>query len=131
MGRCCERGAMKLLMHNLLASPVKGAEPNYPLELTCARVEIEEQEFDAEFTVASLRRIDYSVLRAAAQQAGFDVLPEAVPEDVNGNLEFLQQLHHALVNLDVMEDSLKCPSSGRTFPIVEGIPNMLLREDEV
>ena len=30
-----------------------------------------------------------------------------------------------------MEGDLECPETGRKFPVAEGIPNMLLREDEV
>lgn len=33
--------------------------------------------------------------------------------------------------VEVIEGELECPESGRKFPITEGIPNMLLREDEV
>ena len=31
----------------------------------------------------------------------------------------------------MIEGDLECPESGRKFPVQEGIPNMLLREDEV
>ena len=33
--------------------------------------------------------------------------------------------------VEVIEGELECPESGRRFPVEEGIPNMLLREDEV
>ena len=33
--------------------------------------------------------------------------------------------------VEVIEGDLECPESGRKFPIQEGIPNMLLREDEL
>ena len=35
------------------------------------------------------------------------------------------------LQVEVIDGGLQCPESGRTFPIQEGIPNMLLREDEV
>ena len=37
----------------------------------------------------------------------------------------------AHVQVEVVEGDLQCPESGRKFPVTEGIPNMLLREDEV
>ena len=40
-------------------------------------------------------------------------------------------MHHALVEIEVIEGHLECPESGRQFPIKNGIPNMLLNEDEV
>lgn len=45
--------------------------------------------------------------------------------------EFLQKLHHILLEIDILEGSLECPETGRLFPITNGIPNMLLNEDEV
>ena len=33
--------------------------------------------------------------------------------------------------VEVIEGKLVCPESGREFPINNGIPNMLLNEDEV
>ena len=35
------------------------------------------------------------------------------------------------VQIEVVEGDLECPETGRKFPVTEGIPNMLLREDEV
>ena len=51
--------------------------------------------------------------------------------DYENDNDFLKQAHHALMEIEVVTGSLKCPSSGRVFPISEGIPNMLLNEDEV
>eukprot|EP01094_Clydonella_sp_ATCC50884_P022829 TRINITY_DN5326_c0_g1_i1.p2 TRINITY_DN5326_c0_g1~~TRINITY_DN5326_c0_g1_i1.p2 ORF type:complete len:122 (-),score=45.87 TRINITY_DN5326_c0_g1_i1:239-604(-) len=121
---------MKLLMHNLLSSPVKGADPSFPLEIVCTRLETGEEEYDETFARSSLQRIEYPALAAASNQLGH-ALPDALPEDAESNEEFLRALHHALVNLDVIEGELKCPGSGRAFPIIEGIPNLLLREDEI
>ena len=58
-------------------------------------------------------------------------LPESVPEDFESNEDFLKGAHQVLMEVEVMEGDLQCPESGRKFPISEGIPNMLLREDEV
>lgn len=35
------------------------------------------------------------------------------------------------IQVEVQEGSLVCPETGRRFPISDGIPNMLLNEDEV
>ena len=42
-----------------------------------------------------------------------------------------RKVHHALLDIHVMEGALICPESGRSFPVTGGIPNMLLHEDEV
>lgn len=36
-----------------------------------------------------------------------------------------------LLEVEVINGDLLCPESGRKFPINDGIPNMLLNEDEV
>lgn len=50
---------------------------------------------------------------------------ESMPEPI------LKEIHHLLFEVHVQEGKLKCPVSGRVFPIKDGIPNMLLLEDEV
>jgi len=35
------------------------------------------------------------------------------------------------LQVEILEGALVCPESGRKFPITNGIPNMLLNEDEV
>lgn len=74
-------------------------------------------------------------LRSAAKNLGVtgkwtaaeDITVEAIVADE----EMLQELHHFLFELHVLEGQLVCPESGRRFPIKDGIPNMLLHEDEV
>ena len=43
---------------------------------------------------------------------------------------FLRTLHHVLLEVVVEEGALICPETGRRFPVVKCIPNMLLNEDE-
>lgn len=57
-------------------------------------------------------------------------LPDLVPEGYEEDEEFLQQAHKALVELDIIEGFLVCPETGREFPILNGIPNMLVNEGE-
>ena len=58
-------------------------------------------------------------------------LPEKITDEMIENVEFLKVLHHVLLEIVVVEGQLICPESGRIFPISQGIPNMLLNEDEV
>jgi len=46
------------------------------------------------------------------------------------NEEILKKLHHILLEIEVLEGDLECPETGRKFPIKNGIPNMLVTEDE-
>jgi len=45
--------------------------------------------------------------------------------------ELLEKLHHSLFEIHVVKGALVCPETGRKFPIDDGIPNMLLHEDEI
>jgi multifunctional methyltransferase subunit TRM112 len=45
--------------------------------------------------------------------------------------DFLKKLHHIMLEVRVVEGNLVCPESGRKFPISKGVPNMLLRADEL
>ena len=44
--------------------------------------------------------------------------------------KFLRQMHHVLLEVDVLEGTLQCPESGRLFPISSVIPNMPLSDEE-
>lgn len=41
----------------------------------------------------------------------------------------LRKIHHALMEVHLIEGELVCPETGRKFPVRQGIPNMLLHED--
>jgi len=89
-------------------------------------------EFNAEMVTRLLPKIDWAVLRTAAESAGHPVdLPEQPVQDYENDEEFLRKAHHALFQIDIINGTLECPESGRKFPITDGIPNMLLNEDEV
>lgn len=66
------------------------------------------------------------------RQIGYiDTLPQEIPQTCTEDTEFLQKLHHILLEVDITNGYLECPETGRQFPICNGIPNMLLNEDEV
>jgi len=95
-----------------------------------------------------LPKINYPALRQACQQLvplgtqlGIAVpkLPDELPPAAADGAaqsssmdEALQaDLHRVLFDIHVQEGFLVCPDTGRNFPIKEGIPNMILHEDEL
>lgn len=58
-------------------------------------------------------------------------LPAELNESLCKNQEFLKQVHHIILEIDIVKGHMECPETGRKFPIEEGIPNMLLNELEV
>ena len=84
------------------------------------------------------KKIDWAAFRSGAADVGITetrktqigyTIPETLPSDLND--EVLKNIHHALLELEVMSGKLVCRHCGREYVIEQGIPNMLLREDEV
>lgn len=113
---------------------MESEEPkNFPLHITIAEGGIKQvpQEFSAEFVVGILPRIDWRALRATAAELGIAALPEALPESYATDVGFLKSVHTLILEVHVTEGALVCGNCQRVYPIVKGIPNMLLNEDEV
>jgi multifunctional methyltransferase subunit TRM112 len=76
-------------------------------------------------------RIDYPALKQGAEQMGVQGLPDTWQEQFWDDPEMVQKLHHALLEVHLEQGNLVCPETGRRFPVQQGVPNMLLHEDEV
>lgn len=64
------------------------------------------------------------------QLPGVDNLPaEATPAMLEDD-DFLQAFHHALLEVHLEDGALICPETEREFRVSQGIPNLLLQEDE-
>jgi multifunctional methyltransferase subunit TRM112 len=134
---------MRLLTHNFLQSNVKHTENGYPLEIQAEKVILEASPMDKDLILKLWPKLDYTVLRNAVQQLSsvaslyesqiqLPELPNAVTlEELEQDDTLLSQMHTVLMDVHVLEGSLVCPDSGRKFPVKEGIPNMILHEDEV
>lgn len=128
---------MRLITHNLLKCNARGLEPSqgYPLRIDAERTEIIPAEYNEELVKNVIGKIDFPALRSAAANLSigdaihtmesFDV------EAIQANEAFLKELHHLLFEVHVQDGVLTCPTTARKFPVKDGIPNMLLHEDEV
>lgn len=118
---------MKLLTHNLLSSRfLKNVQTGYPLKLAAIKVEELKTEYNDEFLHKILKKIDYSVLKDAANECG-QQLPETLDETKEDDLKLV---HKALFDIEVITGILTCPESGKRFNISDGIPNMLCDEED-
>ena len=149
------RTAMKLLTHNMLMSPgtkngyplaievekMETVETEFNGEFTARMVE----KLDYAALLSTLRSVSdagpprartWLVLRFALasdltarisplQLSVETGLPAAVPAEYAGDEEFLKALHHALMEIEILEGYLVCPETQKKFPIREGIPSML------
>ncbi|XP_055897919.1 multifunctional methyltransferase subunit TRM112-like protein isoform X3 [Biomphalaria glabrata] len=124
---------MKLLTHNMLTSNIiKGVTKGFPLKIVPKKVEIKEVDYNPNFIVRTLTKVDWPALQQAATETGHgEDLPSALGENIEQDEELLKKIHNVLLQVEVIEGELVCPESGRIFPITNGIPNMLLLEHEV
>jgi len=127
---------MRLLTHNYLISNVKGTKDGYPLQIEAAEVVVEDSPFDLDLISGIIPKLNYDAIIAGLRQLADKVdpkpadIPEKLPEgDIN--TATLEALYHVLFNIHVIEGHLVCPDTGRKFPIKQGIPNMILHEDEI
>ncbi|KAJ3372528.1 hypothetical protein AMAG_13841 [Allomyces macrogynus ATCC 38327] len=122
---------VRLLTHNMLQCHVKNCTNGFPLRFQDPVIEQHEQEINKEFLVNMLPRIDWNALRTTVDQLGLPELPAAVPENPAEDEAFLAALHRALMEVNIQSGSMVCPECEHVYPIRDGIPNMLLSEDEV
>ncbi|XP_003738375.1 multifunctional methyltransferase subunit TRM112-like protein [Galendromus occidentalis] len=123
---------MKLLTHNMLTSKaIKGVQTGFPLNIVVKKTKTVETEFSSEFIQRMLPKLDWPAFLKAAQTLGVgSQLPDSPPTETTDET-VLRSIHHALVEVEVIEGELICPETERKFPISNGIPNMLLNEDEI
>merc|ERR1712203_186675 len=124
---------MKLLTHNFLQSIVKNVSKPYPLIIEASKIETIEVEFSEIAVKRMLAKIDYAaMLSALSDLKCTHELPASLPEDVESlDEDLMKKLHHAMFEIEVQEGNLVCPESQRKYPVMRGIPNMLLTEEEV
>ncbi|KNB45415.1 hypothetical protein JH06_0916 [Blastocystis sp. subtype 4] len=112
---------MRLLTHNLLIC-------NVAIVVEEGGLSEREDDFNREFILNLLNKLDWQAFRSGAADIGYTV-PDVQPADLTDDV--LKNIHHALFELEVIRGKLVCRHCGREYTIEQGIPNMLLREDEV
>jgi multifunctional methyltransferase subunit TRM112 len=61
---------------------------------------------------------------------GLTTLPPTLTEDLAKDPTFLKALYHVLMNVHLVKGILTCPVTGREFPVLDRIPNMMLEEED-
>ena len=117
------------MTHNFLRSNVKGTENGYPLliEVTTLNCIESSSVIDKDLLLGLLPKINYPALLSAIQQ----VSPHCHPPLEELPTELPTNLNRALFDVYLVEGYLICPDTGRRFPVKDGIPNMILHEDEI
>ncbi|KZO95631.1 Trm112p-domain-containing protein [Calocera viscosa TUFC12733] len=125
---------VKLITHNLLCCHARGCNypENFPLVFRdVTQLEVREADYNAEFLQKMMPRLEWKALVDTAKQLGDTSLPEELPEGEAMDEEFLKKLHHVLMEIHIEEGAMHCPKCDHKYPILQGIPNMLLAEHEI
>ena len=123
---------MKLLTHNLLKCNVKGClSDNFPLRVVATAVADSAVDFNGPLIVRMLEKLDWGAFRNAVHELEWDSVPDEPSKELLEDEAFLQKMHQILVARQVTEGELQCRGCGRRYPITNGIPNMLLTDDEI
>ncbi|KAJ3735698.1 Trm112p-domain-containing protein [Lentinula guzmanii] len=121
---------VRLITHNLLACHVKGCTSNnFPLQLQNVQIELRDADFNADFLKTFLPKLEWKALVESAKELGDTSLPIEQPEMLDD--DFLKNLHHVLLEIHIEEGNMICPNCKHSYPISNGIPNMLLAEHEI
>lgn len=129
---------MRLLTHNTMRNNSGEAKgKGFPLRITAVEVKVLDnpeagaaEQRDIEFVKKMLPILEWPALVQAASQMGIATLPPTLTTDLAESQAFLQALYHILMNVHLIKGMLTCPVTGREFPVTDGIPNMMLEEEE-
>ena len=129
---------MRLLTHNTMRNNSHEAKgKGFPLKITAVDVNVVDNPDAAatgakeiDFVKRMLPILEWPALVQAAAEMGISTLPPTLTTDLAESEAFLQALYHILMNVHLMKGMLTCPVTGREFPVTDGIPNMMLEEEE-
>mmetsp|Transcript_57487 Transcript_57487/g.64198 ORF Transcript_57487/g.64198 Transcript_57487/m.64198 type:complete len:136 (-) Transcript_57487:288-695(-) len=129
---------MRLLTHNTMCNNSNEAKgKGFPLKITAGEIKVIDnpdagatEKQDIDFVKRMLPILEWSALVQAASEMGISSLPHKLTTDLAESPPFLQALYHILMNVRLIKGMLTCPVTGREFPVTEGIPNMMLEEEE-
>lgn len=128
---------MRLITHNFLKCNIKGLDESqgYPLQIECHEKEIIPSEYSEDLVKNILRKINFHAIKSACKDLSvgdsIQSLEEWNPEIIERDPDMLRELYRILFDTHVQDGNLICPTTGRKFPVKDGIPNMLLHEYEV
>ena len=128
---------MRLLTHNTLRNNSEAAKGGgFPLKITATEIRVDQPSVDVDqaaqiqFCKGILGMLDWPTLVTAASEMGITTLPPILTTELAENDAFLHALYHILINVHLINGMLTCPTTGREFPVTNGIPNMILEEEE-
>ena len=126
---------MKAITHNILICNIKKCEEskkNFPFIIIANKVESKPSKFDIELTKKLYESLDKMALNEFCKDLNmvkYDFTK--IDDNIKKENEFWGYVHKVIDETLIIEGNLKCPNCQREFPIINGIPDMVLRDDEM
>ena len=126
---------MKAITHNILICNIKKCEEskkNFPFIIIANKVENKASKFDINLTKKIYESLDKEALNEFCKDLNivkYDFTK--VDDNIKNQNEFWEYVHKVIDETLVVEGNLKCPNCQREFPIINGIADMVLRDDEM
>jgi multifunctional methyltransferase subunit TRM112 len=124
---------MKLMTHNILSCNKKGCTSNnFPLKIFATGTSLLNVEYDEDLVKKMLKKLDLPALTLACKDMGvykFDF--ETLPNEQLYDTEVLKYIHHCIFEVAITIGKLQCPNCGKEYQITDGIPNLILNDDEI
>ncbi|KAH3680175.1 hypothetical protein WICPIJ_008356 [Wickerhamomyces pijperi] len=121
---------MKFLTTNFVKCSIKTCDAtteSFPLKYTNCELIQSSQDFNPDFILSMLDRLDWSALVKVAQDLGNSALPPVKPEgEMLNDVNLLQDLHTLLLETCITEGEMTCQHCGHIYYIKNSIPNFLL-----
>ena len=121
---------MRLISLNTLCCRVKGCPGGEAsLDFEASKIEETQKEYNPTATRKLTAMMDWALLESLAKKLGVIGFPAHKPADLSEDL--LKTIHRLLFEADILDGKLWCKSCQRAYPIVDGIPNLILDDKEI
>ena len=126
---------MKAITHNILMCNIKKCEEskkNFPFIILANNIENKVSKFDINLTKKIYDSLDKEALNEFCKDLNivkYDFTK--IDDNIKKENEFWEYIHKVIDETLIIEGNLKCPNCKREFPIINGIPDMVLRDDEM
>ncbi|XP_043857362.1 multifunctional methyltransferase subunit TRM112-like protein [Dromiciops gliroides] len=101
---------MKLLTHNLLSSHMCGMGPRgFLLCIQATKICVSPVDFNPDFVTCMIPKMEWAALVEAAKSLGhLSELPQQLADGYEKDEEFLRNVHHLLLEVEVVKGTLQC-----------------------
>ncbi|GMG51254.1 unnamed protein product [Ambrosiozyma monospora] len=120
---------MKFLTTNFVRCAVKScstSDKSFPLKFEECELEQEEQDFNPDFIISMLERLDWNAIIKVAADLGNTQLPPQKPMNVETNEQVLKDLHSLLLETQIINGKMICENCHHIYYIKDSIANFLL-----